>query len=73
MSLNLTKIALSTINNVSMQSRDKLAKIKVNNYCLINANKASITIYVIYLIKDFRLKFFKQAQFLAICIICKVK
>jgi len=60
MSLNLTKIALLTINNISMQLRDKLAKIKVNNYCLVSANKVSITIYVIYLIKDFCLKFLKQ-------------
>jgi len=56
----LTKIALLTINNISMQLRDKLAKIKVNNYCLVSANKVSITIYVIYLIKDFCLKFLKQ-------------
>jgi len=42
-----------------MQLRDKLAKIKVNNYCLVSANKVNITIYVIYLIKDFRLKFLK--------------
>jgi len=39
-----------------MQSRDKLAKIKVDNYCLVSANKASVTIYVVRLIKDFRLK-----------------
>jgi len=56
-----------------MQSRDKLAKIKVNNYCLVSANKASITIYVVRLVKDFYLKFLKQAQFLAICIIYKVE
>jgi len=43
-----------------MQLRDKLAKIKVNNYYLVNANKANITIYVVYLIKDFRVKFLKQ-------------
>jgi len=73
MSLNLTKIVLSTINNVLMQSRDKLAKIKANNYCLVSANKASVTIYVVHLIKDFSLKFLKQAQFLAICIIYKVE
>ncbi len=61
MSLNLTKIIFLTISNVSMQSRDKLAKIKVNNYCLVNASKVSITIYVVRLIKDFCLKFLKQA------------
>jgi len=43
-----------------MQLKDKFAKIKVNNYYLINANKVNITIYVVRLIKDFRLKFFKQ-------------
>ncbi len=43
-----------------MQSRDKLAKIKVNNYYLISASKISITIYIVYLIKDFNLKFLKQ-------------
>jgi len=73
MLLNLIKIAFLTISNVSMQSRDKLAKIKVNNYCLVSANKASITIYVVRLVKDFYLKFLKQAQFLAICIIYKVE
>ncbi len=61
MLLNLTKILLLTISNISMQSRDKLAKIKVNNYCFINANKVNITIYIVHLIKDFRLKFLKQA------------
>ena len=55
----MIKIALLTINNVSMQLRDKFAKIKVNYYCFVNANKASITIYVVRLIKDFCLKFFK--------------
>ncbi len=60
MSLNLTKIALLTIRNVSMQLRDKLTKIKVNNYYLVNASKASITIYVVRLIKDFDLKFLEQ-------------
>ncbi len=73
MSLNLTKIAILTMSNVSMQLRDKFAKIKVNNYCLVNANKVNITIYVVRLMKDFCLKFFEQAQFLAICIIYKVK
>jgi len=43
-----------------MQSRDKFAKIKVNNYYLVNISKISITIDVMRLIKDFRLKFFKQ-------------
>ena len=43
-----------------MQSRDKLTKIKVNNYYLINASKVSITIYIVRLIKDFYLKFLKQ-------------
>ncbi len=60
MSLNLTKVILLIISNISMQSKDKLAKIKVNNYCLISASKVSITIYVVRLIKDFRLKFFEQ-------------
>jgi len=59
MLLDLTKIAFLTINNVSMQLRDKLAKIKVNNYCLVNTNKINITIYVVRLIKDFYLKFLK--------------
>jgi len=44
-----------------MQSRDKLAKIKINNYCFVNASKASITIYVVRLMKDFYFKFLKQA------------
>ncbi len=61
MFFSLTKIALLIISNVSMQLRDKLAKIKVNNYCLVSANKASITIYVVRLIKDFCLKFLEQA------------
>jgi len=43
-----------------MQLKDKLAKIKINNYYLISANKASITIYVVRLIKKICLKFFKQ-------------
>ncbi len=43
-----------------MQLKDKFAKIKINYYCFVNANKVSITIYVIYLIKDFCLKFLKQ-------------
>jgi len=43
-----------------MQLRDKFAKIKINNYCFVNANKISITIYIVRLIKDFRFKFFKQ-------------
>ena len=60
MSLNLTKIVLLIISNVSMQSRDKLAKIKINNYYLVNANKVNIIIYVVRLIKDFYLKFFEQ-------------
>jgi len=59
MSLNLTKIAFLTISNVSIQSRDKLAKIKVNNYCLVSANKVNVTIYVVRLTKDFCLKFLK--------------
>ncbi len=60
MLLNLTKIVLLTISNILIQLRDKFAKIKVNNYCLINASKVSITIYIVYLIKDFRFKFLKQ-------------
>jgi len=43
-----------------MQLRDKLAKIKVSNYCLVNASKVSITIYIVRLIKDFYFKFLKQ-------------
>jgi len=61
MSLSLTKIALLTMSNVSIQSRDKLAKIRVNNYYLVNASKASMTIYVVRLVKDFYLKFLGQA------------
>jgi len=30
-----------------MQLKEKLAKIKVNNYCLVSAGKVSITIYVV--------------------------
>ncbi len=60
MSLNLTKIAFLTMNNVSMQSKDKLAKIKINNYCLVNASKVNITIYVVRLMKDFYFKFLEQ-------------
>ncbi len=56
----LTKIAFLTISNVSMQLRDKLAKIKVNNYCFVSASKVSITIYIVRLIKDSCLKFLKQ-------------
>ncbi len=73
MLFNLTKIAFSTISNVSMQSRNKLAKIKINNYYFVNASKASIIIYVVRLIKDFCLKFLKQAQFFSICIVYKVE
>ena len=61
MSLNLIKIAFLTMSNILMQLRDKLAKIKVNNYCLVSASKASITIYVVRLMKDFCLKFLEQA------------
>ncbi len=60
MSFNLTKIAFLTISNVSMQSKDKLAKIRIYNYCLVNASKASITIYVVRLMKDFYFKFLEQ-------------
>ncbi len=60
MLFNLTKIVFLTMSNVSMQLRDKLAKIKINNYCLVSASKASITIYVVRLIKDFDLKFLEQ-------------
>ncbi len=56
-----------------MQSRDKFAKIKVNNYCFISANKVSITIYIVCLIKDVDIKFLKQIQFFAICIVYKVE
>ena len=59
MLLNLAKIALLTISNISMQPRDKFAKIKVNYYCLVSASKASITIYIVRLVKDFYLKFLK--------------
>jgi len=60
MSLNLTEIAFLTMSNVSMQLRDKFAKIKINNYCLVNASKVNIIIYVIRLVKDFDLKFLRQ-------------
>jgi hypothetical protein len=73
MSFNLTKIALLNMSNISMQLEDKFAKIKVNNYCLVNANKVNIIIYVVRLIKDFYLKFFEQTWFFAIFIIYKVK
>jgi len=43
-----------------MQLKDKLAKIKINNSCFVTANKVSITIDVVRLIKDFYLKFLKQ-------------
>ncbi len=43
-----------------MQLRDKIAKIKVNSYCLVNASKINITIYIVRLIKKIRLKFLKQ-------------
>ncbi len=42
-----------------MQLRDKLAKIKVNNYYLVYTNKINIAIYIVYLVKDFSLKFLK--------------
>jgi len=42
-----------------MQLRDKLAKIKVNNYYFVNASKVNITIYIVRVIKDFCLKFLK--------------
>ncbi len=61
MSLNLIKITFLTMSNVLMQLRGKFAKIKVNNYCFVNASKASITIYVVRLVKDFDLKFLGQA------------
>jgi hypothetical protein len=60
MLLNLIKITLLIISNVLMQLRNKFAKIKVNNYYLVNASKISIIIYVVRLIKDFRFKLFKQ-------------
>ncbi len=43
-----------------MQLRDKIAKIRVNNYCLVSTSKINITIYIVRLIKDFYLKFLKQ-------------
>jgi len=43
-----------------MQSKDKLAKIKINYYYFVNTNKVNITIYIVHLVKDFCLKFFKQ-------------
>ena len=61
MLFNLIKIVFLAINNISIQLRDKFAKIKINNYYLVNANKVNITIYVVYLIQDFCLKFLKQA------------
>jgi hypothetical protein len=48
----LIKIEFLTISNILMQSRDKFAKIKVNNYYLVNISKISITIDVMRLIKD---------------------
>ncbi len=56
---NLIKIIFLIINNILIQLRDKFAKIKVNNYYFIIINKVSITIYIVYLIKDFCLKFLK--------------
>ncbi len=56
----MTKIIFSTTNNISMQLRNKFAKIKINNYYFVSASKVSITIYIIYLIKDFYLIFLKQ-------------
>jgi len=53
MLFNLTKIVFLTISNILMQLRDKFAKIKVNNYCLVSASKTSITIYIVRLIKDY--------------------
>jgi len=53
----LINIVLLTISNILMQLRDKLAKIKVSDYYLINANKVNITIYIVRLIKDFCFKF----------------
>ncbi len=60
MSLNLIKITFLTISNVLMQLKDELAKIKINYYCLVNASKVSMTIYVVHLMKDFYFKFLKQ-------------
>ncbi len=59
MLFNLIKIAFLTISNVLMQLRDKFTKIKINNYCFVNASKVNITIYVVRLIKDFCLKLLK--------------
>ncbi len=42
-----------------MQLKDKLIKIKVNNYYFINTSKINITIYIVYLIKDFCFKFLR--------------
>ncbi len=47
-----------------MKLKDKLAKIKINNYCLVNASKASITIYIVRLIKDFVLNFLSKYNLL---------
>ncbi len=60
MLFNLIKIVFLTISNILIQLRNKLTKIKINYYYFISANKVNITIYIIYLIKDFCLKFFKQ-------------
>jgi len=57
--LNLTKIVFLIINNILMQLKDKLIKIKVNNYYFINTSKINITIYIVYLIKDFCFKFLR--------------
>ncbi len=59
MLFNLTKIVFLTISNILIQLRDKLAKIKINNYYLISTSKVSITIYIVHLVKDFCLKFLK--------------
>ncbi len=69
----MTKIVLLAINNILIQLSNKLAKIKVNNYYLVNASKINITIYIVRLIKDFRLKFLKQTQSFTICIVYKVE
>ncbi len=42
-----------------MQLKDKLTKILINNFYLVNMNKVNITIYIVRLTKDFCLEFLK--------------
>jgi len=56
---SLAKIVLLTISNILMQLKDKLTKILINNFYLVNMNKVNITIYIVRLTKDFCLEFLK--------------